>query len=236
MNENELVEALSELGINVSKTQLEKLNLYYELLIEWNQKINLTRIVAKEEVYLKHFYDSLTLVKAIDLNKIETLCDVGTGAGFPGIVLKIFFPNLKVTLIDSLQKRINFLNVVIEKLNLTGIETIHTRGEDYARCNRECFDIVTCRAVSHLRIISEISLPMVKTGGYFIPMKANVDNEIVESTSTLTKLNSQIEKQITFYLPIEGSLRNLLKIKKLKPTDKKYPRSSDKIKKLLCKN
>ena len=153
MTENNFVKNVKELGIEINDKQLKQLEKYYELLIEWNEKINLTGITKKEDVYLKHFYDSLTIQKIIDLNDVETLCDVGTGAGFPGLVLKIVFPNLKVTLLDALNKRINFLNDVIEKLELKDIETIHSRSEDYALKNREKFDVVTARAVASLPVL-----------------------------------------------------------------------------------
>ena len=135
MNLNEFNEELKKLGITLSAYQLDELEKFYKLLVEWNQKINLTRIIEKEDVYLKHFYDSLTIVKVIDLNKVETLCDVGTGAGFPGIVLKIFYPHLKISLVDSLQKRVNFLNLVIKELELDDIVAIHARAEIYAKDN-----------------------------------------------------------------------------------------------------
>ncbi len=146
MNKNEFIKYLEELNIYPTEDQLEKLNKFYNLLIEWNEKINLTRIVDEKDVYLKHFYDSLTINKEVDLSKVNTLCDVGTGAGFPGIVLKIMYPNLKVTLIDSLQKRVNYLNEIIKVLELTDIEAIHSRGEDY----KGSFDVVTSRAVSNV--------------------------------------------------------------------------------------
>ena len=133
MTENEFVQALEKLGISINAKQLEQLNRYYELLVEWNEKMNLTNITLKEDVYLKHFYDSLTIQKVINLYKENTLCDIGTGAGFPGLVLKILFPNLKVTLVDALNKRINFLNFVIEELKLEDIQTIHVRIEDYGK-------------------------------------------------------------------------------------------------------
>lgn len=222
---------INELGINLTEEQLQKLETFYKLLISWNEKMNLTRITEKEEVYLKHFYDSLTLSKVIDLNEDLTLCDVGSGAGFPGIVLKIAFPNLKITLIDSLQKRVNYLNEIIKELNLSDIEAIHTRAEDYARNHREEFDIVTARAVANLKILSELCIPMVKKQGYFIAMKANVEEEIEESKDILKKLESKIEKIEAFYLPIENSIRNIVKIKKYKITNLIYPRKIDKIKK-----
>ncbi len=232
MNKEQFEEAITSLNIKLTEQQKEQLEKYYELLIEWNQKFNLTRITEKSEVYLKHFYDSLTLNKAIDFNTIETVCDIGTGAGFPGLVLKIVFPHLKVTLVDSLQKRINFLDEIIRILGLKEVYTVHSRGEDYARIHREEYDLVTSRAVAELRIISEICIPLVKEKGYFIPMKANINEELEQASSTLNKLNATVEQVITFYLPKENSIRNLVKIKKESKTDKKYPRSVDKIKKI----
>lgn len=230
MNIKEFIEETKKLGIELTDAQLQKLEKFYELLIFWNEKINLTRITKKEDVYLKHFYDSLTLYKVINLNNDFTLCDVGSGAGFPGIVLKIVFPNLKVTLIDSLQKRVNYLNEIIQELDLFNIEAIHTRAEDYARNNREKFDIVTARAVANLKILSELCLPMVKEKGYFIALKANIEEELENSKEMIKKLNSSIEKIETFNLPIEHSLRNLVKIKKERKTNPIYPRRMDKIK------
>ena len=231
MNKEVFIEELKKLGINITENQLNKLEIYYNELIEYNKNVNLTRIVDKDEVYLKHFYDSLTLVKAIDLNKELSLCDVGTGAGFPGMVLAIVFPTLSVTLVDALQKRITFLDLVIEKLGLNNVKTVHARIEDYAKDNRECFDIVTSRAVANLRVLSEISIPLVKVDGYFIPMKANIEDEFEKSKNILNKLSSNIEKTINFNLPIENSVRNLIIIRKKEKTNSKYPRRFDLIKK-----
>lgn len=230
MNLDLFIEETKKLGIELTSQQLEKLNQFYELLISWNQKMNLTRIIEKEDVYLKHFYDSLTLSKVIDLKQDLTLCDVGSGAGFPGIVLKICFPNLKITLLDSLQKRVNYLNEIIKKLDLKNIEAIHTRAEDYAKQNREKFDIVTARAVANLKILSELCIPMVKVNGLFIAMKANIEEEIENSTEILKKLDSKIEKIETFYLPIENSIRNIIIIQKQKTTNNLYPRRIEKMK------
>lgn len=230
MNLELFIEETKKLGINLTENQLEKLNKFYELLISWNEKMNLTRITEKEEVYLKHFYDSLTLSKVIDLNQDLTICDVGSGAGFPGIVLKIAFPNLKIKLIDSLQKRVNYLNEIIKDLELTNIVAIHTRAEDYAKNHREEYDIVTARAVANLKVLSELCIPMVKVNGYFIAMKSNIDEEKEESKEILKKLNSSIEHIETFYLPIENSLRNIVKIKKELKTNPIYPRRIEKMK------
>lgn len=231
MNIETFIEETKKLGINLTENQKEKLEKFYQLLISWNEKMNLTRITEKEEVYLKHFYDSLTLSKVIDLKKDLTLCDVGSGAGFPGIVLKIVFPNLKITLIDSLQKRVNYLNEIIKDLKLNNIEAIHNRAESYARNNREKYDIVTARAVANLKILSELCLPMVKINGYFIAMKANIEEEKQESKEILKKLDSNIEHIETFYLPIENSIRNIILIKKEAKTNIIYPRRIEKIRK-----
>ena len=231
MTESNFVESLKELGIEVNEKQLKQLEKYYELLIEWNEKINLTGITEKKDVYLKHFYDSLTMQKIIDLKNIESLCDVGTGAGFPGLVLKIVFPNLKITLIDALNKRINFLNDVIEKLGLKDIETIHSRSEDYALKNKEKFDVVTARAVASLPILMELCVPLVKENGYFIPLKANIMEEKLLSKNACEKLYLKQVDEIHFKLPIEESNRCLIKYLKYKKTEKKYPRRFGEIKK-----
>lgn len=230
MNDKEFKEELSKLGIVLTSTQENQLEMYYNLLIEWNNKMNLTGITERNSVYLKHFYDCITLIKAIDLTKNLKIVDVGTGAGFPGLVLKIVFPNLDVVLVDALNKRINFLNHVIESLKLENIEAIHDRIENYAKNNLEVFDLVTCRAVAKLNIISELCLPLAKINGYFIPMKATIEDEISD-TKYLEVLKSKVESVITFNLPIENSVRNLIVIKKYGSIDKKYPRQYDKIKK-----
>lgn len=228
MSDKEFKEELSKLGIVLTSTQENQLEMYYNLLIEWNTKMNLTGITERNSVYLKHFYDCITLIKAIDLTKNLKIVDVGTGAGFPGLVLKIVFPNLDVVLVDALNKRINFLNHVIESLKLENIEAIHDRIENYAKNNLEVFDLVTCRAVAKLNIISELCLPLAKVNGYFIPMKATIEDEISD-TKYLEVLKSKVEKVITFNLPIENSVRNLIVIKKYGSIDKKYPRQYDKI-------
>ena len=216
MDKNTFINELKKIGITINNYQLEQLDRYYKLLIEENKKINLTRITNEQDVYLKHFYDSLTLYKVIDLNQNILLCDVGTGAGFPGIILKIIFPTLHITLIDSLLKRINFLNLVIKELNLTNIVAIHTRAEDYIKINKNKFDIVTSRAVANLISLSKICLPLVKANGFFIPMKANAENEIKEARKIIKKMNSEIIEINEFNLPIENSHRTLIKIRKTK--------------------
>lgn len=206
MNREEFVEELEKLGITLTTEQEIKLEKFYNLLIEWNQKINLTRIVEKEDVYLKHFYDSLTITKVVDLSKIETLCDVGTGAGFPGIVLKIVYPNLKITLVDSLLKRVNYLNVIIKELELENIKAIHTRGEDL----KETFDIVTARAVANIEKLLIYTMHLVNKNGSLIAMKGNIDDEL--NADILKKINKKykISKIEKFLLPKENSQRSLV--------------------------
>lgn len=231
MNKELFIEEVRKLGIAVDEDKLDKLERYYELLIQWNEKMNLTTITKKEDVYLKHFYDSLTLIKAYDLNQNIRVCDVGTGAGFPGIVLKIFFDNIDITLVDALNKRINFLNIVIKELKLENIRAIHARVEEFAKETKEKFDLVTSRAVAKLNVLNELCIPMIKIDGYFIPMKANIEEEIEESKNSIIKLNSILENIISFNLPIENSIRNLIIIKKVNSTKEIYPRKFDKIKK-----
>ena len=230
MTLSSFIEELKKIGIEITDVQLEQLEEYYKMLIEYNKVMNLTGITEKEEVYLKHFYDSLTLVKIIDLNDFNSLCDIGTGAGFPGLVLKILFPKLKITLIDSLNKRINFLNHVIEKLNLKEIEAIHYRIEEYGINNREIFDIVTARAVASTNILLEYAIPIAKVNGFFIPMKGKIDNE-PDFNHASSELGCVLENKMIFSLPYEESTRTLLKFKKVKSTFKKYPRKFSDIKK-----
>ncbi len=231
MTISEFIEELKKLNIEPTEEQLEQLNKFYELIVEYNKVMNLTGITEKDQVYLKHFYDSLTIAKVIDLKKEETLCDIGTGAGFPGIVLKILFPNLKVTLIDSLNKRIEFLKIVIKELNLNNIEAIHTRAEEYAIKNIEKYDVVTSRAVAPLNILLELSMPLLKINKYFISYKGNISREIIESENALKQLDSKIEEIEEFELPKENSNRTIIKIKKQNKTNKKYPRKFSEIKK-----
>lgn len=228
MNKEQFKEELKKLNIELTKKQEQQLEKYYELLIEENKKTNLTRITQKDEVYLKHFYDSLTITKVIDLNQNLSLIDIGTGAGFPGLVLKIVFPTLNITLLDSLNKRIDFLNKVIKELNLKNIKTVNSRIEDY---QKETFDIVTSRAVAKTNILLELSCRLTKINGYFIFLKANIEEELKESQNAIKELNLTIEKKETFNLPIENSQRTILKIKKISPIPTKYPRNFAKIKK-----
>lgn len=228
MNREEFIKELKKLNLDLTESKEKQLEKYYEMLIETNKTTNLTRITTKEEVYLKHFYDSLTISKVIDLKKNLSLIDIGTGAGFPGVVLKIVFPNLKITLLDSLNKRIEFLNKVIKELDLKDIKTVHSRIEDY---KEETFDIVTSRAVAKTNILLELSCQLSKVNGYFIFLKSNITEELEEATSVMQKLNLELIKKEQFQLPIENSQRTILKIKKTKQISTKYPRNFTKIKK-----
>jgi len=230
MEINEFIEELNKINIFPTKEQLDLLDNYYNIVIEENKHMNLTGITEKKEFYLKHFYDSLTLSKIIEL-KDEHLCDIGTGAGFPGLVLKIMFPSLKITLIESNGKKCNFLNIVKEKLGLENVEIINERAEIYSIKNREIYDIVTSRAVAPLKHLLEYSVPIVKENGYYIAMKSNIENEIENIENYYKKLDINLEKKITLNLPKEGSLRTLILYKKNKKTNIKYPRKYTEIKK-----
>lgn len=220
---------LAELGIQLTDRQIEKFLLYYEMLIEWNGFINLTAITEYDEVMKKHFIDSLSLIKAYDLSQERKVIDIGTGAGFPGLVLKIAFPQLEITLLDSLNKRIQFLDAVIQNLSLTGVETVHGRAEDYAKPGklRECFDLAVSRAVSNLSTLSEYCLPFVKQGGYFISYKSEKISEEAEvAQNAIVLLGGKIQKQVDFTLPDSDIYRNFLLIEKISGTPKKYPRKA----------
>lgn len=206
MNKELFINYLNELNIEVNEEKLNKLEKFYELLIDWNNKINLTRIVEKEEVYLKHFYDSLTIVKEVDLNQVETLCDVGTGAGFPGIVLKIFYPHLKITLVDSLLKRVNYLNTIIKDLELNDIVAIHARGEDV----KEKFDIVTSRAVANIEKLVVYTMHLINKTGRLVALKGDIEKELTDDVKRKLERKYIIEKINKFELPIENSKRSLV--------------------------
>ncbi|MFO6496558.1 MULTISPECIES: 16S rRNA (guanine(527)-N(7))-methyltransferase RsmG [Bacillus] len=227
MNIEQFTASLKEKGISLSPFQLEQFETYYEWLVEWNEKMNLTSITAKKEVYLKHFYDSITASFYVDFNKLDSLCDVGAGAGFPSLPIKICFPHLHVTIVDSLNKRIQFLNELSAALKLESTAFYHDRAETFGRLKdkRESFDIVTARAVARLSVLSELCLPLVKKNGLFVALKAaSAEEEIKTGKKAIKALGGQIEAVHSFQLPIEESDRNIIVIKKQSQTPKKFPR------------
>lgn len=229
MNIQEFSELMIEYGKEINmvfvEEQLQKFYQYMNLLIEWNEKINLTAIVEPKEIILKHFIDSLTIIKHIEQNK--TVIDIGTGAGFPGIPIKIMREDIDVVLLDSLNKRINFLNEVIKELKLKNINTVHARIEEYAKNKqfREKYDIATSRAVANLTTLSEYMLPMIAVKGMAICMKGpEVNEEISKSKNSIKLLGGEISKMEEFTLPKSDNKRNLILVKKIKQTPSKYPR------------
>ena len=222
-------EELEKLNINLTEHQKEQFDRYYEMLVEWNNVMNLTGITDYDEVNLKHFTDSLTLVRNIDMNKIDAVIDIGTGAGFPGLPIKIAFPHIHVVLLDSLNKRIKFLNEVIDLLELNDIKAIHGRAEDYAKQAeyREQYDICVSRAVANLATLSEYCLPYVKVDGLFVPYKSGeIDEELKSSEKAVSILGGKVEEVVKFQLPGTDIGRSFVKIHKIKETKKKYPRKA----------
>ena len=222
-------EKLASLGIELTETQYVQFDKYFEMLVEWNKVMNLTGITEYEEVNEKHFVDSLSIVKAVDINKVNSVIDIGTGAGFPGIPLKIAFPHLKITLLDSLNKRIKFLNAVIEELGLENIETIHGRAEDFAKKAeyREQYDLCVSRAVANLSALSEYCLPFVKVGGMFVPYKSGeIDEEVNEAGTAIKVLGGKKKEVVKFQLPGSDISRSFVKVDKIKNTGKKFPRKA----------
>ena len=226
----DFIKELEQLNINASKEMENKFEIYYNRLIEVNSYMNLTAITERDEVYIKHFLDSLFITKAIDITKPFSLCDVGSGAGFPSIPLAIVTNNAKVTIIDALNKRINFINDLAQKLNLDNVNAIHARAEDYAKEKREDFDYVTARAVARLNVLVELCLPLVKVGGLFIAMKTQDEDELNEAKNAISILGGKIENIISFNLPNDYGKRSIIIIKKIKNTPSKYPRGFSKIK------
>lgn len=226
---NLLKEKMQRIHVILDDRQLQQFYRFYEMLVEWNKVMNLTGITQYDEIVDKHFVDSLSIVENFDLSGINKIIDVGTGAGFPGIPLKIVFPNIEMVLLDSLNKRIKFLDHVIEELNLTDIHTIHGRAEDYARQKdyREQFDLCVSRAVANLATLSEYCIPYVKIGGIFISYKSgNIDEEILEAEKAVKILGGSIEDVFKFQLPQTDIKRSFVKIAKVKSTSGKYPRKS----------
>lgn len=224
-----LQQGMNDLGLNISEKQINQFLKYYEMLIETNKKMNLTTIVEIDDVIVKHFLDSLLLVKITDLSKTHSIIDVGTGAGFPGIPIKIMFPDIKMTLLDSLNKRLCFLNEVISELELSDIQTIHGRAEDVAKQidYREQFDMCVSRAVANLAVLSEFCLPFVNTGGVFVSYKSSTsDDEINQAESAIGILGGKIIEKKNVLLPCSEVERTFICVKKIKTTNPKYPRKA----------
>ena len=208
MNNNEFIESIKSLGINPTDKQLTDLEKYYNMLIEWNNKINLTRITNKEDAYLKHFYDSLTVVRIQKLEEINNICDVGTGAGIPGIILKIFYPHLKLTLIDSKEKKLKFIDEVIKELNLKDTKTVHTRAEEY----KEKYDLVVSRAVANIETLLKYTMHLLNKDGKLIAMKGDIDKELTKDVEKNIQKKYNIIKIDKFYLK-DDIKRSLIMIK-----------------------
>lgn len=220
---------LQEMDITLTDKQISQFLVYYEMLTEWNQSVNLTAITEYQDVMKKHFIDSLSLVKVYDVKSRSSVIDVGTGAGFPGLALKIAFPEMELTLLDSLNKRIYFLNAVIERLKLFGIKTLHGRAEDYARQDtyREQFDLCVSRAVANLSTLSEYCLPFVKKDGLFISYKSEkIGEEWKAAEKAISLLGGRVKEQLEFMLPGSDIFRNLFVIEKISDTPKRFPRKA----------
>ena len=224
-----LKESLSGIGLDPKDELIFKLNKYYEMLVEKNKVMNLTAITEYDDVVIKHFVDSILISNAFDMENINSIIDVGTGAGFPGLVLGIFYPDVKITLLDSLNKRIKFLQEVVAEIDLKCVDTIHSRAEDYSQIKgiRECYDLAVSRAVANLSTLSEYCLPYVKVGGYFVSYKAdNCDEEVEQAKSAIKKLGGVVDNIVRCKIPNTDITRVFVVIKKISNTDKKYPRKA----------
>ncbi|WP_411344543.1 16S rRNA (guanine(527)-N(7))-methyltransferase RsmG [Paenibacillus sp. WLX1005] len=225
--QQQFTDMLAAKGIEINEQQLQQFEAYYEELITWNEKMNLTGITERDQVYTKHFYDSLTLAFYVDMHNVQSLADIGSGAGFPGIPLKIVFPHIQLRIVDSLNKRITFLQSVADRLALKQVELIHGRAEEVGRKEgyRDAHDLVTARAVARLAVLNEFCLPFVKTGGTFAAMKgSDLTEEIKEARRSLGLLKGKIKQVHEFQLPIEQSDRHIVVIEKEGATPVRYPR------------
>lgn len=222
---------LANINIELSDRQLEQFEIYFKFLVEYNEYVNLTAITEEEDVYIKHFYDSILVGQVLDLNTVNSICDVGSGAGFPSIPLKIVYPHLNVTIVDGLDKRITFLKQLVSKLGLTNVNLVHGRAEEYAKDHRESFDMVTARAVARANILNELCIPLVKVGGNFVSMKGKNAEEEINEGNSLSILKGKIVNQAEYYLPKEESKRVLIVINHFEKCPNKYPRAFASIKK-----
>lgn len=227
MTEQEFKEALRKKGIELTDEQMRQFDAYYHLLVDWNTRMNLTAITDKEDVYGKHFYDSITACDYIDVSNVRSVVDVGAGAGFPSIPIKIVFPHLEVTIIDSLNKRITFLHTLSDALSLSGVQAIHSRAEEAGRKSeyRDRFDVAISRAVARMPVLTELCMPFVKPGGTFLAMKGSQGmEELAESKKAIQALGGKLKQSFTFALPGDDGDRVMLLIDKISNTPKKYPR------------
>ncbi|WP_442602503.1 16S rRNA (guanine(527)-N(7))-methyltransferase RsmG [Paenibacillus sp. KN14-4R] len=227
--QQEFVANIADKGIEISESQVNQFELYYKELVEWNEKINLTAITERSEVYWKHFYDSLSLAFYVDMNEVGCMADIGSGAGFPGIPLKIAFPHLGLTIVDSLNKRINFLKQLVEKLGVHNVNCVHGRAEDIARLpeHRDQYDLATARAVARFNALAEFCMPFVKVGGKFVSMKGSeVEEEVKESGNCMKELRGSILNVDRMELPVVGGIRHFVQVGKHAATPKKYPRKA----------
>lgn len=229
MQLDQFIEKLSNNNIVLTDEQIKQFDLYYKLLVEWNEKMDLTTITERNDVYLKHFYDSITPSFYYNFKQNISLCDIGAGAGFPSIPLKICFPEINLTIVDSLKKRVTFLEHLTKQLNLKNVQVYHSRAEDFGKnkSNRESYDLVIARAVARTSVLSELCLPLCKVNGLFIAMKGtDVNQELTDAKKAITILGGKLEDEISLKLPIENSDRTIVMIKKIKSTPKRYPRKA----------
>lgn len=232
MTKEEFILYCDKLNIKISEELYNKFFTYFEMLIEWNNKFNMTTILEEKDVFLLHFYDSLCLSKVVDLNKEVSLCDFGTGAGFPGLPIAIVFPKVSITLVESNQKKCMFLNAVKESLKLENVTVINDRIENYSSKEREKFDIVTCRAVTSIPMILEMATSLVKVNGFLVPLKSNCEEELVKYSYLESEIGIKLIQKEVYTLPINDAYRVIPVYKKEKVTDKKYPRSYNSLLKM----
>lgn len=232
MTKEEFILYCDKLNIKISEELYNKFFTYFEMLVEWNNKFNMTTILEEKDVFLLHFYDSLCLSKVVDLNKEVSLCDFGTGAGFPGLPIAIVFPKVSITLVESNQKKCMFLNAVKESLKLENVTIINDRIENYSSKEREKFDIVTCRAVTSIPMILEMATSLVKVNGFLVPLKSNCEEELVKYSYLESEIGIKLIQKEVYTLPINDAYRVIPVYKKEKVTDKKYPRSYNSLLKM----